>query len=118
MFGANSGLLIAVIACVLAIVAGVVLLGLPGAVVYAASKPVIRLVLGSVMSDSELGDRAWPLAIVVSLLWPFGIVAGYLVAFRLGANLPKVGQIVLQLTTIYVWSAVVSLALYAVARND
>lgn len=117
MFGANSGLLIAVIARVLAIVAGVVLLGLPGAVVYAASKPVIRLVLGSVMSDSELGDRAWPLAIVVSLLWPFGIV-GYLVAFRLGANLPKVGQIVLQLTTIYVWSAVVSLALYAVARDD
>ena len=98
--------------------AGVVLLGLPGAVVYAASKPVIRLVYGSVMTDTELGDRAWPLAIYVSLLWPLGIVVGYFVAFRLGASLPKVGQIVLQLTMMYLWAAGVSLALYTSIRTD
>lgn len=108
----------AVIACALAIVAGIVLLGLPAAVVYAASKPVIRLVYGSVMSDTELGDRAWPLAIFVSLLWPLGIVAGYLIAFRLGASLPKIGQVLIQLTTIYFWSAAVSLAIYALARSN
>ncbi len=98
--------------------AGVVLLGLPGAVVYAASKPVIRIVYGTVLSDTQLGDRAWPLAIFVSLLWPLGIVACYLVAFRLGASQPKVGQILIHLTTIYLWAAAGSLVPYTLARND
>ena len=117
MIGASHGLLAAIGACVLAIVAGVVLLGLPGAAVYAASKPLIRLVYGSVMSDTELGDRAWPLAIFVSLLWPFGIVIGYWVGFRLGSAMPRPGQAVVLLAVIACWAAGVSVLLYAVARR-
>ena len=117
MFGASPGLHAALAACALTIVAGVFLLGLPGAVVYAASKPLIRLVYGSVMSDSELGDRAWPLAIFVSLLWPFGIVVGYGIAFRLGGALPKPGQVVVLVAVICCWAAGVSVLLYGVARR-
>jgi hypothetical protein len=57
------------------------LLGIPGTLVMLAGLPPVNLVFGSLAWEAwnlRLGDRAWPLAIVLSILWPWLIPLAYL----------------------------------------
>ena len=67
----------AVVAAVLA-VGGMALLGIPGALVYGISLPVVQLLMGA--RYAGLGDGAWPAAILVTLVWPASLVVAYAVA--------------------------------------
>jgi hypothetical protein len=67
-----------VVAGVLAL-AGMVLLGLPGAFWLALAAPLAGLLTGRVAE----ADAAWPLAIIISLLWPWALPLAYLAAARL-----------------------------------
>src|SRR5687768_8705584 len=68
---------VAVVAVLFAVV-GMGLLGLPGAMVYQLSAPWVRLMLGARFTD--LGDGAWPAAILTTLTWPASLVIAYAVA--------------------------------------
>jgi hypothetical protein len=57
---------------------GILLLGIPGAIVYGVSAPWVRLFLGD--GYAELGDGAWPAAIVITLTWPWSFVIAYAIA--------------------------------------
>lgn len=67
----------AVVAGLLALL-GMGLLGLPGAVLYQLCAPWVQLMLGD--RFRELGDGAWPAAIVITLVWPASLVIAYAVA--------------------------------------
>lgn len=54
---------------------GVLLLGIPGAIVYELSAPWVRVMLGK--GYAELGDGAWPAALVITLTWPWSLVLAY-----------------------------------------
>ena len=66
--------------CAIATVAGVLLLGLPGVFLYQAfSAFELRAGFQAVKPDA-----AWPIALIVSILWPWGILLGYGLARRIG----------------------------------
>jgi hypothetical protein len=99
---------VAVLAAVLAI-GGMALLGIPGALIYELCAPWVRLMLGARFAD--LGDGAWPAAIVITLAWPASLVVAYAVA---NGPLRRRGRLVRWTTMIlipYVFG--VALALWA-----
>lgn len=56
---------------------GILLLGLPGAILFQTF-----LLLTARPSQAIKPDAAWPIALLISLLWPWGVPAGYVVASR------------------------------------
>lgn len=72
-------ILTAIAAAAISIVGVVPLMGIPGAVVYELSAPWVRLLLGKGYAD--LGDGAWPAAIILTLTWPSSLVLAYAAAF-------------------------------------
>lgn len=56
---------------------GILLLGLPGAILFQAF-----LLIMAKTSQAIKPDAAWPMALLISLLWPWGVPAGYFVASR------------------------------------
>ncbi len=73
----RGAIAVTVFAAVLAL-GGMVLLGIPGAVVYELCVPWVRLALGA--RFMELGDGAWPAALLITLAWPASLVVAYVVA--------------------------------------
>ena len=72
----RRGLIVTVgIAVAIAVLGVVPLVGIPGAVVYELSAPWVRLFLGAGYED--LGDGAWPAAILMTLVWPSSLVLAY-----------------------------------------
>ena len=67
-------------------VLGFVLLGLPGALLMEAAKPLMVRLFGP--GAAHLGDRAWPAAILISLGWPLAIAPAWLGLARLGVSAP------------------------------
>lgn len=57
---------------------GLGLLGLPGAALYEAARPVVQLALGA--RYRPLGDAAWPVALWFTMAWPASVVLAYAVA--------------------------------------
>jgi hypothetical protein len=74
----RRGMLWTAAVAVLLALGGMALLGLPGAVIYELCAPWVRLMLGG--RFTELGDGAWPAAIVITLTWPASLVVAYAVA--------------------------------------
>ena len=58
---------------------GMLLMGLPGAVLYELAAPWVRLALGEGYRD--LGDGAWPAAIFITLVWPSSLVMAYAASY-------------------------------------
>ena len=76
----RRGALVTLAVAVATSVLGVMpLLGIPGAVVYQLAAPCVRLLIGAGYRD--LGDGAWPAAIVLTLSWPASLVLAYTAAF-------------------------------------
>ncbi|MCE9584093.1 MAG: hypothetical protein K8T20_16540 [Planctomycetes bacterium] len=55
---------------------GFLLMGIPGALFMSAAGPLLKRLYGKGLN--ELGDRAWPIAILVSLGWPLAIAPSWL----------------------------------------
>lgn len=68
---------VTVFAAVLAL-GGILLLGIPGALVYELCVPWVRLLMGARFTD--LGDGAWPAALLITLTWPASLVVAYVIA--------------------------------------
>lgn len=78
-----------IIAIVLA-VGGFLAVGLPGALLMYTAYPVVRLIFGSYSFEvamERLGDTAWPLAIGITLVWPFTIPLAYSITRRFFSGL-------------------------------
>lgn len=73
----RGAIIVGVVAALLAL-GGMALLGIPGAVVYGVSAPWVQLMMGSRYTD--LGDGAWPAAIVITLAWPASLLITYAAA--------------------------------------
>ena len=87
-------------------------LGIPGAVIYELSRPFIWMVHGEAVSSNELGDSAWPLALYISFLWPWGILPGYLLAWRV-LEIDTVLRWLVLLGVTGLWTIGVAVALYS-----
>jgi hypothetical protein len=74
----RRGMIITAVAAVLLAVVGIALLGIPGAVIYELCVPWVRLVMGGRFTD--LGDGAWPAALIITLTWPASLVLAYAIA--------------------------------------
>jgi hypothetical protein len=72
-----------IVSCAIAAIAGVFLLGLPGAVLYQAFSGFEQ----GAGFQAVKADAAWPIALIVSILWPWGIPLAYVVARRLGSQM-------------------------------
>ena len=56
--------------------------------------------------QADLGDGAWSLAIMITLLWPVSIFGGYCLAFYGFTKLPRTAQYVLWLLVPLLWAVV------------
>jgi hypothetical protein len=74
----RRGMIVTAIVAALLAVGGMMLLGIPGALVYGVSVPWVQLLLGDRFRD--LGDGAWPAAILITLTWPASLVVAYAIA--------------------------------------
>src|SRR5262245_35527910 len=74
----SGGVRVVLLAAALAVLGVIPLLGLPGALIVTVSLPVFGL------SEGDLHpDASWPVAMLISLLWPGGLVLGCGVGFGL-----------------------------------
>jgi hypothetical protein len=73
----RGAIAVTVFAAVLAL-GGILLLGIPGALVYELCVPWVRLMMGA--RFTELGDGAWPAALLITLTWPASLVVAYVAA--------------------------------------
>lgn len=113
----TKGLIIALVVAVISAIGGIVLLGIPGAILFELASPFVGLVFGRDALNALPPDSMWPIAIVITLLWPISIVVGYLLAFRLGHNLARVWQIVSFAAILLLWDVVLSSACYMLGRQ-
>jgi hypothetical protein len=113
----RRGLIIAVVVAVGVAVLSLLLLGLPGAILFEMSSPFIALLFGTGASDRLPPDSMWPVAIYITLLWPVSIVIGYLVAFRMLGNQRQWVRIIAFLSILYLWALLLSIGFYLLARS-
>jgi hypothetical protein len=105
----RRGMIVVTVLAVLMALGGILLLGIPGAVVYELCVPWVRLMLGP--RFTELGDGAWPAAIVITLTWPASLVIAYALA---NGPLRRRGTLVRWITLILIpYAFGVALALWA-----
>lgn len=78
-----KGFLISLGIAIAVAVLGLVLLGIPGALIFTLFLPVVSLLLSNTVVQA---DAAWPIAILITLLWPVSFPLGYLAAWGLFAK--------------------------------
>ena len=93
----------------LLMLAGVALLGLPGAFIFELTMAVVGSLFGFSSADLP-ADAAWPLALYLSLLWPLGLPLAALLAGRGRGALWRYALVLLS------WCTAASLGLFALAR--
>jgi hypothetical protein len=54
-------------------------MGIPGAIVHETAAPMVHALTGKVTTD--LGDGAWPAAIITTMTWPWSLVLAYTLAY-------------------------------------
>jgi len=74
----RRGMIGIAVAAVLFSLGGMLLMGIPGALVYGIASPVVQLVLGS--RYESLHEGVWPVVILITLVWPASLVVAYAVA--------------------------------------
>ncbi|HNP71622.1 MAG TPA: hypothetical protein PLO33_04715 [Kouleothrix sp.] len=104
-------------AALLSAVGGMMLLGLPGALIFAVATPVITLLFGAGALDALPADSYWPIAIFITLLWPPSIVAGYLLAYRRLAGATAMRRHASFVAVLAVWGLVLSVAMFLLGRK-
>jgi hypothetical protein len=112
-----KGLTIAILTTIASAGLGILTLGLPGAIVFEAFGPLLRLIFGTDALERLPPDSAWPIAIVIALLWPAGILAGYLIGFRLLKHATFAGQIGSFVAVLVSWCGVLAVVCYMMGRR-
>src|SRR5262249_28587278 len=108
----SGGARVLLLAAALAGLGVVPLLGLPGAFILTVSLPVFGL------SDGDLHpDSAWPIAILISLLWPVGLLLGYGVATGLLGRQSGGWQRAAMAGVVAAWCLLLALLCYAGAEK-
>lgn len=100
-----------------AMVGGVLTLGLPGAVLFALSTPFQALFHGLDFWSKLHGDKAWPMAILIALLWPLALGPAHWAVYAHLDHLTKWGKIGAYAGLLYLWGVLVSLVAYKVAAR-
>jgi hypothetical protein len=104
-----SGLGVAVLSAAACVTLGIMpLMGLPGALIVELSRPIVSLMLGGDAYARLPADAGWPIAILVTLLWPISIIFGYLLAYRFLRVPSRVGRYVVLAAVLYAWGAALS----------
>jgi len=66
------------------------LMGLPGVLILGLCKPVLYLIYGPMAYEAftqSLGDKTWPLMMMLSILWPISIPVAYFLCQKYFSNL-------------------------------
>jgi hypothetical protein len=98
-----------------AIALGLALLGLPGAVIFEGSYPIIRLVFRE--EPRIAPDSAWPIAIYITVLWPAAFLPLAWLASRLFPGERGGARVAFVVGLLAVWGVALSLVFYAMARQ-
>ena len=105
----RRGMIVTASLAALLAIGGMALLGLPGAILYELCVPWVQLMMGARFTD--LGDGAWPAAIIITLTWPASLVIAYAAA---NGSLRRRGRLVRWMAMILVpYAFGVALALWA-----
>jgi len=95
-----------VLASLASVVIGIyVLLGLPGAIILEASLWLFGL------SGEMLRDNAWPAALIMTVLWPIGLILGYALSRPYAGS----GRVAVTLGILTAWCLGLSLVLFLMA---
>ena len=114
-----SGIQIAIASTIGIILISLLLLGLPGAIIFElVSAPLIRLLFGVDALTKVPPDSTWPIAIYLSILCPISIVPGYWIAFKVFSSLTKPGQIAIFISFLLLWSWSLSICFYLLSRRE
>ena len=95
----------------------VALVGLPGAILFGLMQPVLWLGFGPDAWDRLPGDSLWPIALVISLLWPVSFVPGYLIAYGPTRPWRQATRIIIFLAVLAAWGLVLSVWCYMSAAR-
>ncbi len=82
---------IILISVAIAVLGFMPLMGLPGVLVILFSKPVIFLLHGPMAYEAftqSIGDKTWPLMLMLSILWPISIPVAYMLCQKIFGDLP------------------------------
>ena len=105
----SRALIIALVSAAVLMVGGIVLLGLPGAVYGTLADPLVTALRG--LPEPVLtGDRAWPMAILLTLAVPPVIPLTVFVQRRLRPDMAWWGVLLLILATMYASAVAVMFA--------
>lgn len=96
-------------------IGGILLVGLPGAVVFALSWPFQLMLFGRDFWSRLHSDKAWPLALQVTLLWPLALWPAHWAVYTHLAHLTRWGKIGAYVGLLYLWGVIVSLVCYKLA---
>ena len=77
---------IIIIAVSVALLGNILLMGLPGAIFLSLASYVVKPLRWK--GINELGDKAWPMAIVVTFLWGIGLIPCKLLMEEIDASRP------------------------------
>ncbi len=105
----SRALVIALLIAAVLMVGGIVLLGLPGAIYGTLADPVVTALRG-LQEPVLTGDRAWPMAILLTLAVPPVIPLTVFVQRRLRPGMAWWGVLLLVLATMYVSAVAVMVA--------
>ena len=113
----TKGLIISLVVMAIAVVGGILTLGLPGAVLFGLGTPILWPTFGMNALDRLPADSLWPIAIVMAICWPVSIVAGYLIAFRLLRGAARAAQLGSFVGVLAGWNALLTLVCYILGRQ-
>lgn len=98
-----------------AMVGGVILVGLPGAAVFALSTPFVALAYGADFWTRLHGDKAWPMAILITLVFPLALGPAHWAVYTHLDHLTRWGKIGAYAAALYLWGVIVALVCYKIA---
>jgi len=101
----------------LVILGGLAVLGMPGAVIFTISRPVLVLCYGRGFMERLPGDAAWPAAIGLTVVWPLGLWPFHALLGWLWPGLAGWGKIGAYVAALYLWGALLSAVFYHLSRK-
>lgn len=87
------------------------LFGLPGAAILGAALLVFNPFISAAAWSHMTADVYWLMAIMLSVLWPLGILPGYWIAFKRAARRAFRFKMIMLIAVVAVWNLLVSAAL-------